>query len=85
MKVINHTVKDPEGIHALTAGGLIKIAGEFDCAITASGNGGSVDLKNLFGVMTLGIKYNEIITITCDGKDEAEAEQALLRYMQDCL
>lgn len=82
MRVITHTVKDPEGVHALTAGGLIKIANEYSCGITAKGNGGSVDLKDLFAVMTLGIKCGEVITITCDGDDETEAEAALKRYMQ---
>ncbi|WP_026524626.1 HPr family phosphocarrier protein [Butyrivibrio sp. MB2005] len=82
MREITHTVKDPEGVHALTAGGLIKIANEYSCGITAKGNGGSVDLKDLFAVMTLGIKCGEVITITCDGDDEAQAEAALQRYMQ---
>ena len=85
MKVFDYTVKDPEGIHALPAGGLIKLAGTFSCSITAKGNGGSVDLKHLFGVMSLGIKCGEVITITCDGEDEAGAEAALLRYLQDNL
>ena len=82
MRVITHTVKDPEGVHALTAGGLIKIANEYSCTVTAQGHGGSVDLKNPFAVMTLGIKCGEVITITCDGDDETEAEAALKRYMQ---
>ena len=85
MKVFDYTVKDPEGIHALPAGGLIKLAGTFNCSITAQGNGSSVDLKHLFGVMSLGIKCGETITISCDGEDEERAEAALLRYLQDNL
>ena len=77
--------KRPRGIHALPAGGLIKLAGSFTCAVTAQGNGGSVDLKHLFGVMSLGIKCGDTITITCDGEDEIRAEAALLRYLQDNL
>ena len=46
MRVFTYTVKDPEGIHALPAGGLIKLAGTFSCSVTAQGNGGSVDLKS---------------------------------------
>ena len=85
MRVFTYTVKDPEGIHALPAGGLIKLAGMFNCSIKAQGNGSSVDLKHLFGVMSLGIKCGEVITITCDGEDEIRAEAALLRYLQDNL
>ena len=85
MRVFCHTVKDPEGIHALPAGGLISLANSFTCQIMAQGNGKSASLKHAFGVMTLGIKYKEEITITCDGEDEKEAEAALLRYLQDNL
>ena len=85
MRVFCHTVKDPEGIHALPAGGLISLANTFSCQITAQGNGRIVSLKHAFGVMTLGIKQGDDVTITCDGQDEIEAEAALLRYLQDNL
>jgi phosphotransferase system HPr (HPr) family protein len=85
MRVFCYTVKDPEGIHALPAGGLIKLASTFSCDIIAQGNGNSVDLKHLFGVMSLGIKCGETLTITCDGEDETRAEAALKRYLQDNL
>ena len=85
MKVFDYTVKDPEGIHALPAGGLIKLAGTFNCSITAQGNGSSVDLKHLFGVMSLGIKCGETITITCDGANEEEAAAGLKAFLEEHL
>ncbi|MBQ7616153.1 MAG: HPr family phosphocarrier protein [Butyrivibrio sp.] len=85
MKEFCHIVTDPEGIHALPAGGLISLANTFSCRITAKGNGKSADLKHAFGVMTLNIKYGGEITITCEGEDEKEAEAALLKYLQDNL
>ena len=82
MKVFDYTVKDPEGIHALPAGGLIKLAGTFNCSITAQGNGSSVDLKHLFGVMSLGIPTQSEITLACDGDDEENALNTIVETLK---
>ena len=85
MITIHYTVTDPEGVHALPAGGLIKLANEFHCAVTAEGNGRSTDAKHLFGLMSLGIKYGQTLTLNCDGTDEIKAAGALERYLKDNL
>lgn len=82
MKTITYTITDPEGIHALPAGGLIKLANDFSCTITAAGNGQSTDAKHLFGLMSLGIKNGQTLTLTCDGADENRAAEALERYLR---
>ncbi len=85
MTTITYAVTDPEGVHALPAGGLIKLANAFHCNITAEGNGQSTDAKHLFGLMSLGIKHGQTLTLKCDGADEIEAAQALQRYLKDNL
>ena len=85
MKVFSYTVKDPEGVHALPAGGLVKLANNFSCNITVEGNGRTTDLKHIFGVMTLGVGRGQDLTITCDGADEINAASALERYLKDNL
>ena len=85
MKIIEYVVTDPEGVHALPAGGLIKLANAFNCSITVKGNGQSTDAKHLFGLMSLGIKYGQTLTLACDGADEIEAANALERYLKDNL
>ena len=83
MKVFCYTVSDPEGIHALPAGGLVKLAAGFQCSVTAEGNGKVVDAKHVFGLMSLGVKQGLVVygqdkldeispsapTSVCDFKD----------------
>ena len=85
MKIIHDTVTDPEGVHALPAGGLIKLANAFHCSITAEGNGQKTDAKHLFGLMSLGIKHGQTLTLSCEGTDEIDAANALERYLKDNL
>ncbi len=85
MKVFEYTITDPEGIHALPAGGLVKLAKSFSSNITARGNGQSTDAKLVFGVMSLGIKYGQTLTVICDGIDEEMAASALMRFVKDNL
>ena len=82
MKQICYTIKDPEGVHALPASGLIKLAENFACEITAEGNGKSVDAKHVFGLVGLGIKQGQTLTLTFDGPDEETAASEIERYLQ---
>ena len=82
MKQICYRIRDPEGVHALPAGGLIKLAESFTCDITAEGNGKSVDAKHVFGLVGLGIQHGQTLTLTFEGEDEEEAARALERYLQ---
>ena len=85
MKAFTYKVTDAEGIHALPAGGLVALAKSFSSKVMAEGNGQIVDCKLVFGVMSLGVKCGQDITITCEGDDESPASEALLRYVQDNL
>ncbi len=85
MKIVSYVIRDPKGMHALPASGLIKLLGKFSCRITAEGNGKSVDGKHVFGLMNLGVRYGQTLTITCDGEDEDEASSEIMRYLQDNL
>ncbi len=82
MKQICYTVKDPEGVHALPASGLIKLAESFACEITAEGNGKRVDAKHVFGLVGLGVKQGQTLTLTFDGQDEDKAAGEIERYLQ---
>ncbi len=85
MTEITYTINDPKGIHALPAGELVKLAKGFACSVRAQGNGQSIDCKHPFGLMSLGVKKGQEITITCDGSDEALAIAALKDYLSDNL
>lgn len=73
MKSITVSVHDKEGLHARPAGILNKAAKSFQCAVTITKNGKTVDMKRIFAVMGLGVKCGEEITIACDGADEDAA------------
>ena len=85
MKVFDYTITDPEGVHALPAGGLVKLAQSFTSSITAEGNGSTTDVKHVFGLVGLGVKHGQILTICCEGEDEDKAADALMRYLKDNL
>ncbi|MBR1670965.1 MAG: HPr family phosphocarrier protein [Butyrivibrio sp.] len=83
MKKFCYTVKDPEGVHALPAGGMAALARKYSSVITAEGNGQTADARHVFGIMSLGVKNGGLITIICEGEDEEEAAKALLKYARD--
>ncbi len=85
MKVFEYKITDPEGVHALPAGGLVKLAQSFSSRITAAGNGQTTDVKHVFGLVSLGVKHGQTLTISCEGEDEEKAADALIRYLKDNL
>ena len=82
MKSFVFTVTDPEGLHARPAGMLVKKAKEFSDSITIESNGKKADARKMFGLMGLGIKGGETITITTEGEQEAEAAEALQAFLE---
>ena len=85
MKVFEYKITDPEGVHALPAGGLVKLAQSFTSSITAEGNGSTTDVKHVFGLVGLGVKCGQTLTVCCEGDDEDKAADALMRYLKDNL
>ena len=77
MKVFHYVIKDKLGIHARPAGLLVKEAMKFQAAIQVEKGDKEADAKRIFGVMGLGVKHADEITVSADGADEAEAIAAL--------
>ena len=82
MKEIKYIITDPEGIHARPAGLLVKAAKEFACDIKIAKDGKAMNCKAIFGVMGLGVKKGEEVTITFDGEDEDKACETINAFMQ---
>ena len=85
MKEINYTITDPMGIHARPAGVFVKEAAAFPCAVTITTDGREVDAKRILGVMGLGVKCGQQITLKCDGEKEEEAIAALEKFLKENL
>lgn len=85
MKELKYTIKDEMGIHARPAGLLVKKAAEFPCTVTIGKDGKDVDLKRILGVMSLGVKCGQEVTIKCDGEQEDEAIAAIGSFLEENL
>ena len=69
-KIIVHT---PNGLQLRPAGELAEYALRFRSRIMLSSGDKEISAKSLLGVLSLGIRQNTEIRITCDGSDEDEA------------
>ncbi|MCI5518147.1 HPr family phosphocarrier protein [Roseburia sp. MUC/MUC-530-WT-4D] len=85
MKEFTYTIKDEMGIHARPAGLFVKEAAAFPCAVTITKDGKEVDAKRIFGVMGLGVKCGQEITLKTDGEKEEEAMETLSKFLEENL
>ena len=85
MTELKYIITDEQGIHARPAGFLVKLAGEYPCNITIGKEDRFVDAKRIMGIMSLGVKKGEEITIKADGEQEQEAINAIEKFLNDNL
>lgn len=85
MKEFTYVITDPEGIHARPAGELVKAAKEYASTIKIAKDGKSGDCKKIFGIMGLGVKNGNEVTITVEGEDEEAAFEGIMKFMQENL
>ena len=72
LKVIN-----PSGLHLRPAGNLCKEALKYDSKINIIFKDATANAKSVLSVLPACVKCGDIIKITCDGRDESEALEAL--------
>lgn len=77
METKSFLVIDETGIHARPATILVQTATKFDSDIELEYNSKKVNLKSIMGVMSLGVGKGAEVTIYADGKDDAEAIEAI--------
>ena len=82
MKEFKYTIKDELGIHARPAGLLVKEAAAFPCKVAIENGGKEVDAKRILGVMGLGVKCGEEITLRTDGDQEDTAMETLSKFLE---
>ena len=70
------------GIHARPATLLVQAASKFGSDINLEYNGKSVNLKSIMGVMSLGVGQGADVTITADGDDAKESNEAIADTMK---
>lgn len=85
MKEFKYVITDPEGIHARPAGILVKQAAGYQSSVKIAKGEKSADAKRIFGVMGLGVKTGEEITVTVEGADEDTAAAELEAFFKENL
>ena len=71
------------GLHARASAKLTQLAGKFACEVWMSKGSRRINAKSIMGVMMLAAGKGSTVTIETDGKDEAEAMEALLALIAD--
>ena len=82
MKTFNYLVKE-QRVHARPAGLLVKEAGAFKSSVTISKDGNSADAKKIFGIMKIGVKCGDTVTLIIEGEDEEQAAVRLEELMKE--
>ena len=77
MQSFTYVIRDKEGVHARPAGIIVEEAKKFNSKITVVSKGRSADLKRIFAIMGLCIKFGEEITVNIEGPDEVDALEKL--------
>lgn len=85
MKEIKYVITDAEGIHARPAGELVKAAKAFTSTMKITKDDKTVDAKRLLALMGMGIKKGQMITLTIEGPDEAEAAATMEAFLKEKL
>ena len=75
-------VNNALGIHLRPAGSLAEEAMKYTCSISLIRKDKRVNGKSLLSILSLGIKNGYEVEIRCDGKDEQQALEALVRILQ---
>lgn len=78
-------IKNPTGLHLRPAGTLCKEAMEFDSHITFTFNDITANAKSVLSVLGACVKSGDEIELFCEGSDEKEALEKLVKLIEDGL
>lgn len=78
-------IKNPTGLHLRPAGILCKEAMQFKSLITFSFRENTANAKSVLSVLGACVKCGDEIEFVCEGEDEKEALETLVRAVEDGL
>ena len=79
------TIKNPTGLHLRPAGLFCKTAVEFKSKITFQYKDTTANAKSVLSVLGACIKHGDEIELFCDGEDEEEALEAMIKIIEEGL
>lgn len=78
-------IKNPTGLHLRPAGEFCKTAVQFQSKITFQFKDITANAKSVLSVLGSCIKHGDEIELICEGDDEKEALEAMLKVIEDGL
>ncbi len=79
------TVLNPTGIHARPASAIFQIASKYKSDIKIKKDGRVVNAKSIVAILSLGIKFEEQISITASGEDAQDAIDSIAKEIKSGL
>jgi phosphocarrier protein HPr len=83
MEIQTFTIRNRLGLHARAAALLVKAANRFAAEVTLEKDGVEVNGKSIMGILMLASTKGSRITLKVEGKDAAQALQALGKLIED--
>lgn len=78
-------IKNPTGLHLRPAGILCKEAMQYKSLITFSSRGNTANAKSVLSVLGACVKCGDEVEFVCEGEDEQDALDALVRAIENGL
>lgn len=85
MITYKHVISGRQGLHATSAMGLSKAAGEYQSRITIKVGNKEADCKNVLALMGLGARQGDTLEMCVEGSDEKQAAGYLEGIMRTML
>lgn len=79
------TITNTTGLHFRPAGIFCNVASRYKAKITFEYDNVCTNAKSILGVLGACIKKGDTIVLVCDGEDEKEAMEAMLKAIADGL
>jgi phosphocarrier protein HPr len=78
----DYTISNKLGLHARPSALLTQTASRFESEVWMVRNGRRVNAKSIMGVMMLAAGQGSVVTVDCQGPDEAVALEAIGRLIE---
>ena len=76
-------IEEKNGLHMRPAKALCQVAADYKCRISLVSDNINANAKSLLNVLGAGIKYGANIEVICDGEDEREALEAVIKVLSE--
>jgi phosphocarrier protein len=81
VKIARTTVADPVGFHLRAAGRIVKLTKHFQSEVTIRYQGRAANAKSIMGLASLAAEYGAEVEVECNGPDEDEALERLVKLI----